>query len=166
MVFLNIFSNKKGKPKEKKNEILILIDNRERNSLVPSELSSLGFKIEFQQLPVADYLINNIAIERKSISDFKSSIINKRLPLQLLELKQYSSYLLIIEGSKKELFNSLGMHRNAVRGFILSALLDLRIPIIFTKSEKETAQYLSVLAKKQEKSSPSIRASKITFSKE
>ena len=59
--------------------IKIIIDHREKNSLVSSELHKKGYEIEFQQLKVADYLVNDIAIERKTVSDFKSSIINKRM---------------------------------------------------------------------------------------
>ena len=53
-----------------KNISKIIVDNRERNSLVPSELIKMEIPIEFQQLKVADYIINNTAIERKTISDF------------------------------------------------------------------------------------------------
>ena len=59
--------------------VLIDIDNREKSSLIPSLLIKNQFPIEFKNLPVADYLINNTAIERKTISDLKSSIINKSL---------------------------------------------------------------------------------------
>jgi len=83
MIFYNIFSKKQLKSKNEKEKRKIIIDNRERNSLVASELLSLGFEIEFKQLPVADYIVNGIAIERKTLSDFKSSIINKRIIRQL-----------------------------------------------------------------------------------
>jgi ERCC4-type nuclease len=86
MAFLNIFSKK---PLERPPELKIIVDNREKSSLVLPELLSKNFKIEFRQLPVADYIINDIAIERKTLSDLKSYIINKRIIKQPLELKQY-----------------------------------------------------------------------------
>ena len=58
MAFFNIFTKKK----ENSQKVRILVDNREKNSLVPSELIKMGFQIEFQQLPVADYIINNIVV--------------------------------------------------------------------------------------------------------
>ncbi|PIN89146.1 hypothetical protein COU60_04750 [Candidatus Pacearchaeota archaeon CG10_big_fil_rev_8_21_14_0_10_34_76] len=155
---LDIFSSKKTKPKT---PITIVLDHREKNSLIPSELMKLGFTLEFKQLPVGDYLINKTAIERKTISDFKTSIINKRIMRQLLELKQYPSHLMILEGLENENPYSGIIHENAFRGFLLSILTDYQIPIIFTLNEKDTARYISVLAKKQKKSAPSIRASKI-----
>jgi len=169
MTFLKIFST----PSEKKyikeqanNKIKIIIDNHEKNSLVPSQLISFGFQIDFQNLPVADYIINNIAIERKTISDLKSSIISKRIISQLEELKQYPSRLLIIEGIAEENIYEGIIHENALRGFLLSVVLNYQVPIIFTQNSEDTARYLVVLAKKQEKQETPIRASKIAFSKD
>jgi len=160
----NIFS--KSKPKKKQVEkTKILIDHREKNSLVPSLLEE-NFQIEFKQLPVADYIINDIAIERKTISDFKSSIINKRIMQQLLEIKQYPKHFLILEGfNSDDIYNTPGIHENAMRVFLLSVALEYQVPIIFTFDEKDTAKYLEVLAKKKDKPSSSIRASKIHLTK-
>lgn len=155
---LNIFSKQKESRKEK---LKIQIDHREKNSLVPSELAK-NFEIEFKQLPVADYIIKDTAIERKTISDLKASIINKRIVQQLLELKQYPSHLLLVEGIiDEDLYSSPGIHENALRGFLLSVALEFQTPIIFTHNEKDTARYLYVLARKTEKPESGIRASKI-----
>ncbi|MEK6846959.1 MAG: ERCC4 domain-containing protein [Nanoarchaeota archaeon] len=158
--FLNIFSKNKI-PKTKKT---IIVDNRESNSLVPTELKRLGFNIEFQQLPVADYLINNIAIERKTISDFKSSIISKRIISQLNEIKQYPRHILIVEGIESEDIYSGQIHENAFRGMILAIATEFKVPLVFTKNEKDTAKYIAVLANKKQKSEQPIRASKILLS--
>jgi len=157
----NIFSrpSKKRKPKEK---VKIIVDNREKNSLIPSLLSE-NFSLEYKQLPVADYIVNNTAIERKTLSDLKSSIINKRIIQQLLELKQYPQHLLLLEGFPKEETEGR-LHQNALRGFLLSVALEYRVPIIFTEDEEDTVKYISILAKKTEKEY-SIRASKISKTK-
>ncbi|MBU2616870.1 MAG: hypothetical protein KKB79_02715 [Nanoarchaeota archaeon] len=134
----------------------IIIDYREKNSLVISELMSLGLEVELTHLKVADYLVKDVAIERKTVQDFISSMINKRLANQLEELNQYKEKLLIIEGIyEKELYSDSreinGMHPNAIRGFIISILLKHKVPIIFTKDYKDTARFISVLAKRQAK---------------
>src|SRR3989344_8835617 len=49
---------------------------------------------------------------------------------------------------------------------ILAIVLEFQVPIIFTKNEKDTAKYLSVLANKKEKSLQAIRATKIFLSDE
>ncbi len=153
----NIFSNKKQKeiPKQK-----IIVDFREKNSLVASEIVKLGLEIEFKTLKVGDYLVNEIAIERKTVSDFRGSMVNRRLLRQLEELQQYQKKILVIEGIyDKEIYpdnenNSEGIHPNAVRGFLLSILLKYNVPIIYTKDSEDTAKFISVLAKKAEKENP------------
>jgi ERCC4-type nuclease len=147
----DIFSKKRIKTIEKPK---IIADYREKNSLVISSLISQGAEVEIKELKVADYIVKDVAIERKTVQDFLSSMINKRLLRQLEELQQYKNKLLIIEGiEEQELYNDRpeGINGNAIRGFILSILLKYQIPIIFTKNPEDTAKFISILAKKQEK---------------
>lgn len=163
MSFHNIFS--KEKPEDEASKPKVVIDNHEKNSLVPSILCKLGMNIEFTDLKVADYIVNSTAIERKTIPDLKSSIISKRMQFQLEELKQYEKALLIVEGiSNFDLYEGI-IHENALRGFILSTVLEHKIPIVFTEDEEDTARYISVLAKKKEKAHVSLRQ-KIPFTGE
>ena len=74
-------------------------------------------------------------------------MISKRLQEQLINLKKYEKNILIIEG---ELKNSK-IHENAIKGMVLSIILDFKIPIIFTKDEKDTADFLIRIAKRLEK---------------
>ena len=156
MVFENIFSKEKTSAKTKEKP-KILVDYHEKNSLVPSILSKLDCNPEFQHLNVGDYLINDIAIERKTIPDFKTSIISKRLLFQMKELQQYSKSLIILEGTQKFTLYEGVLHENALRGFILSVLLEHKIPIVFTEDEEDTARYLAVLARKTKKTPSSLR---------
>lgn len=161
------------KNKEEKIKIVekpkIIVDNREKNSLVISELIHLGLNIEFQQLKVADFIFKDVAIERKTTSDFINSIINKRLFNQLEEIKQYPKHFLIIEGTDEhELYNDEpeGMNGNAIRGILLSIILNYQVPIIFTKDEKDTAMFINVLARKKVKNHISLNAKKKSRNKE
>src|SRR3989338_10117702 len=160
MPFLNIFSQ--SKMKNEKSKPIITIDNRERSSLVVAELLNRNeIKIEFQQLPIADYLINGVAIERKTVPDFKSSIMDKRIFSQIKNLQQHDRHILLLEGILDEDLYKGGMHENAFRGFILSLVLS-KVPILFTHNAQDTAKYLCVLASKpQKKSPPSLRPSRI-----
>lgn len=146
MPLFDIFKKRKGKNTETSEKInpKILIDIHEKNSLVQSELQSLGAQVDFQDLKVGDYLINNIVIERKTLSDFVSSMISRRLFAQLNNMQQYEKKLLIIEMDKKVDFNP-----NAIKGMILSISLEMNIPVIQTRNEEDTAKYLFLLAKKQ-----------------
>ena len=162
-VFHDIFKSKKSaEEKEKpKPRITIEADYREKNSLVFTALRSLGIDVEQKALPVADFLVNGVAIERKTVSDFISSMINKRIFQQLEEIKQYERYFLIIEGiEEKEIYDDEaegGINPNAIRGMLLSIILKYQVPIIFTKNAEDTAKFIAVLANKKERADSSIR---------
>lgn len=154
-MFHNIFSNKKTKPIIKNR---IIIDNREKQSLVPSELAKLGFEIHFQQLQLGDYILNGTIIERKSFQDLQSSIIDRRIFSQIQDLKKTNSLLIIeISGEKR-------LHPNAIRGFLLSLTQDYQIPYIISENEKETAKYISILSNKDKNSNLSIRQTRSNLS--
>ena len=192
---LNIFSRKKLKIKKSEKQ-KIIIDYREKNSLVASVLVSLGAEIEFKELKIGDYIVKDVVIERKTVFDFISSMKNKRLINQLESLQQYKKKILIIEGvDEQELYNDSedeervqfhrkelgtappqlkgrskkraseismfpkgktvgyfhGMHPNAIRGFLLSIILNYNVPIIFAKNSEDTAKFIFILSKKQSK---------------
>ncbi|MFB6246570.1 MAG: ERCC4 domain-containing protein [Candidatus Pacearchaeota archaeon] len=154
---LDIFSSKKKKSsseKKQKKENAI-VDFRERSSLVPEMLEREEFEIEYKELKVADYIVKDVAIERKTIQDFISSMINQRLLRQLEELQQYENNLLILEGiEEQDIYGEdeiSGLHPNSIRGFILSITLKYKVPIVYSKNSEDTAKYMSLIAKKQKK---------------
>tara|TARA_Y100000310_G_C20687609_1_gene820102 strand:- start:808 stop:1509 length:702 start_codon:yes stop_codon:yes gene_type:complete len=163
----NIFSKTKTLPNNQikcpNPKTPIIIDTREKQSLVVANLIEKNANTKFEKLEIADYLINNIGIERKTFSDFISSMLNKRLLSQLQELKKYPKHFLIIEGFdynySPEQFN---IHENAIKGMMLSVAVDFQIPIIFTENKEDTADFLILLAKKFEKAKTplSLRPSK------
>lgn len=149
-MFYDIF-RKLNKKKTKKIP-LILADIHEKNSLVISELyKSPEIKLEIKSLKIADYIINNIAIERKTVSDFISSMINKRLIQQLKQMKKYEQSLLLIEGDLDKVFDEENNISKALRGFLISISINHKIPVIRTKDYEDTAKYLVTLAKQQTK---------------
>jgi len=158
-MFHDIFSKKRETTKK----IKINIDFREKNSLVPSELIKIEFDIEFKNLLVGDYIIKNTAIERKTITDLKNSIISKRIFKQMQELSQYKRKFIIIEGDRDNLYDSNILSPNSLRGFIISAQSDFHIPILFSKDEKETALLIKLISSKKEKEDISINPKKIFY---
>ena len=162
MPFLDIFSKKPAKPEQKPK---IIADNREKNSLVIANLINLGAEVEFKQLEIADYIVGNTAIERKSYSDFLGSMLNKRLLEQLHHMLQYERRLLIIEKESEEQ-EKINIHPNAIKGMILAISLEMQTPIIQTLNEKETAEFLFILAKKQDKGKISFHSRKPKDEKE
>ena len=163
--FFDIFS--KRPVKKIKDSPKIIADYREKNSLVIAHLINLGAEVEIRELKVADYIINNVAVERKTVADFLSSMINHHLLNQLEEIQQYEDRLLVIEGiEEQELYNEkeYGINPNAIRGFLLSIVLKFRTPIIFTKNSEDTAKFFSVLARKKDRQAP-LNAKKKSLTK-
>jgi Fanconi anemia group M protein len=164
---LDIFSKKKLSQKKDEPKEKIVIDYREKNSLVASYLVKQGFEIEFKELKIGDYIVKDVIIERKTVQDFLNSMINHHLINQIEELKQYENKLLIIEGiSDFELYSEEkpGINSNAVRGFLLSILLKHKIPLIFSKNSEDTAKFINVLSKKKE-NEINLNAKKKTLNK-
>lgn len=125
----------------------IIIDKRESQSLVPANLTQLRANIKHELLQIGDYLINGTIIERKTYQDFLASITDKRLFVQIKEMKKYKESYLILEGFDFSYKSRL--HQNAIRGAILS--IAKHIPIIYTENEEDTAKFLIQIAKRQDK---------------
>jgi len=160
----NIFSKTKTTSEETKcpnPKIPIIIDIRESQSLIAANLIENKANIEHEQLEIGDYLIQDTIIERKTFSDFVSSMLDKRLFNQLNEMKKYPKQFLLIEGFNYE-YNKFNVHENAIRGMLLSIAIDHQIPTVYTKDEEDTANFLILTAKKYEKPKQelSIRQSK------
>ncbi|MDP3965965.1 MAG: ERCC4 domain-containing protein [archaeon] len=158
----DIFKKKKDRKIPERPREIIEVDFREKNSLVPSELVKNSFSVEFKELKVADYIVKGVAIERKSVRDFFSSIFDKRLFSQMEEITQYEKRILIIEG---DLQKENKIHENALKGILLSISLDYKVPILFSKNEEETARLIRTIGNKKE-NSPAINPKKKTLSKD
>jgi Fanconi anemia group M protein len=92
-----------------------------------------------------------MAVERKTIADFSSSLIGGKRSLfsQLIDLSRaYKKPILIIEGDEDLAVGQ--MHENSVRGALLSIEIDLNVSIFYTKNEEETALLLKMMAKKEQ----------------
>jgi len=64
----------------------MFIDSREKNQKIIDILNENGVLTEIKELPVADYVWNDIAIERKEINDFVASISTNHLFDQLEDI--------------------------------------------------------------------------------
>lgn len=132
--------------------IQVVCDYREQASRVVKELTNLGTNVSMKQLPVADFIVSDqIAIERKSVSDFLQSLIDGRLFNQLISLSDtYDQPIMILEGSLDELYTSRNVHVNAIHGALLGVTLRYRIPILFSRDAHQTAQIIYQLAKSEQ----------------
>ncbi|WP_297465805.1 DEAD/DEAH box helicase [Thermococcus sp.] len=129
--------------------IVVYVDSRELRSGVPKLLKELGAEVEVRTLDVADYVVSEeVGIERKSANDFIQSIIDGRLFDQVERLKRaYEKPVIIIEG---ELYGVRNVHPNAIRGAIAAVTLDWGVPILFSSGKEETAQFIYLMAKREQ----------------
>ncbi|MFH0948913.1 MAG: ERCC4 domain-containing protein [Candidatus Aenigmatarchaeota archaeon] len=143
-------------------DIQIFIDSHEAGTKVASILKK---KCRIEEKPLdTDYILSeHAACERKTTKDFLKSIVDGRLFRQVSELKErYEKPFMIIEGD--DLFNNdTKIHPNAVRGALASIALEFSMPILWTKSQFDTAELLFAIAKREQlqlKKSVTIRNKK------
>lgn len=138
-------------PNERRKEpVKIVVDHRERASQMVWELSKLGVVMEFKSLKVGDYVVSdNVAIERKTIDDFAVSIIDRRLFEQTRALKEaYSRPILLLEGRGPTM---RGLTEEALRGALVSLILDFEVPILWADDSEEAAKLLMTVARREQR---------------
>jgi Fanconi anemia group M protein len=130
--------------------MIIYIDRNECRTGVDRYLLKLGLTVHRLNLDVGDYVVNRrVGVERKTVADFKKSIIDGRLFRQVKLLKQnYADSIVIIEGT--DLYNG-GVNAKAIKGAIVSLSFRWKVPVIFTKDISETAEFLHIIAKQNKK---------------
>ena len=122
--------------------VVILVDDRERPSGVPEELGKLsGVVVRIEHLAVGDYSIDGaVLIERKSAKDFAQSLTDGRL---FRQAKQMSNSPLrtayILEGSSAEWFG-LGVSRESMLGALVTLMLIFDIPVFRSSGPAESAK--------------------------
>jgi len=136
--------------------VKIIADFREKSGLI-KELWKKKIDVERKQLLVGDFIIQgedcegkpvSIGIERKTQNDFINSIIDKRIVIQLSQLKEnFDVALLILEGDEN-LYEIRDFHPNAIRGMLASITLDDKIPIIYTKNYRDSAAFIALISKR------------------
>ena len=135
----------------------IIVDNRELKSGVAKTLFEKDVRIIPEQLEVGDFILSSkICCERKSVKDFVNSIIDGRLFKQAKNLvANFEKPFIIVEGCE-DLYSVRNVHPNAIRGAIASLVLDMKVPIIFTKDYVDTANLLITILKRERKDKPLI----------
>jgi len=133
---------------EEKKAPRIIVDNRERNMEILEGLAGSGIMLEFAQLPVGDYIISKrMCVERKTVQDFESSIMNSRVFDQLDRLShEFGKPILILEGDEAD----FTMQRNAILGAIISIYRDYNVQVMRSEGTWDTVTMLARLAEKEQ----------------
>jgi len=141
--------------------VKIFVDNHETSVL--DELKNFDCTAEKKHLVLGDFVLSDrVVVERKTASDFLSSIIDQRLFKQLNELKQnFEKPILLIEGN--DINREDRVNQNVIRGALASIALDYSIPILWTQNINETAGLIYWIARREqldEKRTVAVRGKK------
>ncbi len=123
---------------------MIIIDIHEPSD-IPELLRRKGAQIRIRKLDVADYIIGDIGIERKTFHDFFRSIIDKRIFTQLERLRDsFKKPLLLLEGDLQEALYTV-QNPNAILGGLLSVVIDMDIRVVYSRDKEDTVNILFLL---------------------
>jgi Fanconi anemia group M protein len=123
---------------------IIFVDYREEK--IANLLEKMGCKIIRMNLPIGDFIVNDVGIERKSFEDFISSIIDGRIFEQANSLSSaFKKPIIIVEG-----FGVVKrIHENSFYAALAYLISQSNVTILRTKNEEETAKMVFWLAKKE-----------------
>ncbi|MFP4111970.1 MAG: DEAD/DEAH box helicase [Candidatus Woesearchaeota archaeon] len=132
-------------------QVVILADAREKGSAVIKELVDKGAKLELKRIDVGDYVLSErVAVEFKNVPDFVDSIIDGRLLQQVKFMKEkYSRPIIIVEGTEN-MYAVRRIHPNAIWGMISTIAVSFGVPIINTRTSKETAGLIFLIARREQ----------------
>ena len=131
-------------------DLRMVIDERERKSGIPDLIKQIGVKVETMNLPVGDYIVApETIVERKSVSDFISSVFDGRLFDQCSRLKEHFEHpSIVIEGNVDEI-DKITENPLVFYGAMSSVVLDFKIPVIPTPNASHTAKLLISMCARQ-----------------
>ncbi|MCW7077487.1 MAG: helix-hairpin-helix domain-containing protein [Candidatus Syntrophoarchaeum sp.] len=134
--------------------IKVCVDSRETRADIIDHLEKLGAKVTVKTLEVGDYVLSDrVCVERKTTDDFLNSFIDNKNHLfsQIADMsRSYERPLLLIEGSPLDLYVTRNVHPNAIRGMLASIAVGFGVPITYTISAEDTAQFLYIAARREQ----------------
>jgi Fanconi anemia group M protein len=128
-------------------KVHVAVDHRE-DEVFDELLAGFGAVVDRRALDVGDFLCSSrLAIERKTRSDFESSIIDGRLFAQLPTLAQnYERVVIIVEGT----VDDSRISRSALLGAYSAIIADFGASLIFTRDKEGTAELVFNIAKHEQ----------------
>ena len=126
----------------------IIVDTREQEPYLFDPRLAATVR---RALPAGDYSVSGleatVAVERKSLDDFVSTVIHNRARFrkELRKLAEYRAACVVVEAGVLDvlLHRYRGeAHPNAVLGNALSIILDFRVPLFFCSSRQAACQFV------------------------
>lgn len=126
----------------------IIIDTREQEpySFDPRLATAMR-----RALPAGDYSVDGleacVAVERKTLDDFVSTVIHsrERFRSELQKLATYRAACVVVEAGLTDILQRRyrgEAHPNAVLGNVLSIILDYRVPVFFCANRQAACHFV------------------------
>lgn len=118
---------------------VITVDDREDSSVL-IELKKLGIECISKRIDTGDYVWvkGDVCIERKTINDFCTSVMDKRMENQAKRMKRkYKHCYVLISGRIKDRISPI--HDNAIVGMMVSLLVKHDIKVLCVDDDKQLA---------------------------
>ncbi len=127
--------------------VTVVVDTREQE---PYAFDSESVSTVRKALPAGDYSIegfeNRVAVERKSMADFVSTVIRgrKRFHKELEKLRHYDAACVVVEANYRDVIDACykgGAHPNALIGAIASIIIDFGVPVYFCSDRQAACRF-------------------------
>lgn len=127
----------------------VLVDHRERNSVIPDALAAAGLDVRLTDLPVGDYVLGaGLAVERKGPDDLGASIRDGRIFDQAVRLQSaFAQAVLLVEGEPR------GIAEDAWRGAVCRLIED-GFTVVHSLDADDSAAWIVRLAKRARRAGP------------
>ena len=136
--------------RSEKDEPVIVIDTREQE---PYSFDEWDVTCQRKALPAGDYSLvgyeDTVAVERKSLEDFVSTLIQgrKRFRKELKRLAQYDAACVVVEADMKHII--LGKYRShahprSILGSLVSIHVDYGIPVICCSDRQIACHFVAM----------------------
>jgi ERCC4-type nuclease len=126
----------------------VIVDTREQE---PYSFDPRLVAVQRRALPAGDYSVAGfdglVAVERKSLDDFVSTVIHsrERFHRELRKLAEYRAACVVVEAGVIDVLQRRyrgEAHPSAVLGSALSIILDFRIPVFFCSSRQAACHFV------------------------
>lgn len=126
----------------------IVVDTREQEEY---GFDTRRVRVIRRALPAGDYSVEGletaVAVERKSLADFVSTVIHNRARFcrELDRLRGYGSAAVVVEGNLMDVLGGRyrsAAHPNALLGTIAAITIDFGVPVFFCSNRQAAARFV------------------------